>query len=893
MPTWTRRALRRFRALFRGAELDAELSDEIRLHVELETEDLMRTRGLSREEAHRRAMAAFGGVQRYREVHRDARGVRWVEQVVQDAKYAVRSLRKTPGFAITAIVTIALGIGVTTTVYSVVNRLILRPLPFANGSRAVLFDMTLGGRDGNGWVLASDVMEWQQSSKSFEAIGILSSAGGPLTKVHNVIGQSGAFVTPALLSALGVRPVAGRLFIPADTVAGASRVVLLGESTWRRAFGGSQSALGAQLKIADTTFTVVGVVPDQLVAMRDYMATDFWLPMTAAERAELNNSQRIYSVEAAGVLKPGVPAARVAEELTLLARAANPQSASSSRVPPASVRLVQPTAFLNASLETGIVVSFAATLLVLLIACANVANIQLVRATRRAGEIAIRAALGASRWRLVTQLVVESMLLGVVGGTLGVFLGWGGVHAVVRWRPETVTELAVVQMDPRVVVFALLLIVGTSLVYGVLPALRVTRGASSEALRSVSKLGRTRQRSRVQSAVVIAEIAVTFVLLVGAGLPTRSFLKMLALDPGFQPDGLMELEIAAPPTVQNDSAVGAAFWQRIVARARSVPGVVDAMPAGISMMQFVTMSTGGKVQVDEGANAHEPVYVTYAPHRVPESYFPLMGIRLLAGQPFSAADERGETDARIVDSSFAAKLWPGESAVGKRYRPYWTGKPLPWRTVKGVVNDVGLVGLRRGLVAMQEYTPGLAGTAGNPRGILVRVRPGTNESAALAAVKAAVSGVDTTARVSFASTENAILSTQLGVPRFVTSLLVVFGALGIILAAIGLYGVIAQAVAERRHEIGVRIAMGAQSRDVIRMVLTGGLRLSVVGIAIGLAIALAATRVVAALLFNVSPTDPVVFVLIPAGLLIVAGLASYLPARRAARVDPVIALKAE
>ncbi len=893
MPTWMTRAARRLRALFRPDQLDAELADEIRLHVELETEDLMRTRGLSREEARRQAMVGFGGVERYREAHRDARGVRWIEQFAQDVKYAVRSLRKSSGFTLTAIVTIALGVGVTTTVFSVVNGLILHPLPFANEDRVVLLDVVHAGKGDGGWVGSADVMEWQRRATSFDAIGMLAGSGGPLTRQRDVVGQRGSFISPALLGALGVRPVLGRLFTQADTAAGAPHVLLLGEGVWRRVFGGSPSVLGLQLQKQDTAYTVVGVVPDQLVAMRDYNPTDFWVPMTSAERRALTADGRIESVEAAAVLRRGVATARAEQELTVMYRASRDKPGAYVPANTLSVRLVKPTAFLNASLKTGIVVSFAATLLVLLIACANVANLQLVRATRRAAELAIRAALGASRGRLVRQMVTESLLLGMVGGGLGVLLGWAGVHVVVAKRPEVVSQLAVVQLDARVVAFALILTVGTGLIYGVLPALRITRGLMSNAVRSVSQVGRTRERSRTQSAVVIAEIAVTFVLLIGAGLPTRSFLKMLAVDPGFQANGLMELHARPSGAGYRDSSARANYWKLVVARVRALPTVVAAVPATPSMMQSNTGWTGGKVQVEEGSNAKQPVEIQYAPHMVPADYFRVMGIRVLRGQAFSPADERGETDARLVDSSMAAALWPGQSALGKRYRPYWADKPLPWRKVSGVVNDVGLVGLRAGLVAMQEYTPARDGDFTSVSGILVRVRPGIREATALSAVRSAMASVDSNVRVDFASTENAILSVQLGVPRFVTSLLLAFGLLGIVLAAIGLYGVIAHVVAERTHEIGIRIAMGARTGDVMRLVLGGGLRLSMLGVAIGLAVALASTRVVASLLYDVSPTDPVVFAVIPVALIGVSALASYLPARRAARVDPVIALRAE
>ncbi len=886
-----RRAGRRVRALFHPGVLDAELDEEIRLHVELETEDLMRTRGLSRDDARRQAMVGFGGVERYREAQRDARGVRWMEQIAQDLKYAARSLRMSPGFVVTSVLTIALGIGVTTTVYSVVNRLILHPLPFANEDRVVLLAWQYRGQELSSWITSDQVVNWQRHADSFETISMLDPyVGGRVIVGHRAIVAPGTAVSPGLFRALGVKPLLGRGFVSADTAAGAPRVLLLGEALWRGEFGGRPDVIGRRLSLNDTAYTVVGVMPEQLIALRDYQPIRVWLPVSSATLVHFGATMQ--GIQGVGILKPGVSRDRAQQELSVLLNQLMASRGPTRKADEPAVRLVKPTAFLSGMFETGLWALFGSTLLVLLIACANVANLQLIRAARRAEEIAVRTALGASRGRLVRQLLVESSVLSGLGGIGGILVGWWGLRAITTWHPAVVRQLNTVGLDRRVLAFGIVLIVVTTLISGLVPAWHTTSWRLAEALRGVPKLGRMRGRRRLQSAVVIAEIGLAFLLLVCAGLPMRSLLNMLAVDPGYEAAGLLEVGVWLPQARYPDSTRQSAYWQAIITRVGALPGVVSVVTATSGMLQANHASTGGNVQAEDGPLAGKPVWLTIEQRRVPADYFRTLGIRMLAGRTFSPTDERGNANVEVINRSLAQRLWPGVSAIGKRFR--WGEPPYagPWITVVGVVNDVGVAGLP-GAITLQEYKPHGASDIGQASGLFVRVRRGTSEVGVLSSIKDILRSLDPQVPITSATTESALLSAALGIPRFSTVLLTTLAGLALLLAAVGLYGVIAYAVTQRTHELGIRIALGARTGDVSRLVVGDGVRLALVGSVIGLAAALASVRLLTGLLVDVSPTDPVVFIAIPCGVLSTALLASYLPARRAARVDPVIALRAE
>ncbi|HVA58256.1 MAG: ADOP family duplicated permease [Gemmatimonadaceae bacterium] len=888
MRNWLKLVGRRLRALVRGERLDAELTDEIRLHIELETEDLMRMHGLSRDEARRRAMIGFGGVERYREAQRDARGVRWIEQLAQDAKYAVRSLRKSPGFVVTSALTIALGIGVTTTMYSVVNRLILHPLPFANGDRWRVFGILIPA-EGNlrASAMSQDMVDWAKRATTVDAVSIVFETGGVLSAPGHSTVASGADISPELLLQLGVKPTIGRVFGPADASQGAERTMVLSDHFWRAEFGGSRDVLGEHVTIHDTSYVIVGVVPDQLDAINDYSNTAFWAPLTPTQMALFTRQD--WGVRGVARLKPKVTVERAEQELNLLKR--QEVLAAGGKVSGViPTRLVRPGDVMGTNLQVGLWVLVGATLLVLLITCANVASLHLVRAANRARELSVRAALGASRGRLVRQMSVEGLILAAFGGTAGIIFGYWMLRAVILLRPQQLRQLDVVQFDRWVLLVGIALAGLTSLAYGVLPAWHATSARFATLLRSVASTGLSRARSRLQSAVIVGELALSVVLLTGAGLLVTSFARMNAKDPGFAPDGLLEMGIVLPAPAFPDSVARTTFWSGLTIRADAAPDVAAAIPVGYSLLQSSSGWSGSALEIEGAPPGPKDQEFIYSVRRVPAAYFAILGIHVLAGRTFTPEDERGQDQNVVIGQEMARRFWPNGSAVGHRFRTY---RANPWLTVEGVVSDVGLIGPSPVNRDLQFYYPTPRAGLDQAAGIMVRLRPGADVSRTLAVLRSIVKSVNPRAVITDARSERSILDDNLASPRFSTTLMIVFAALALVLAAVGLYGLIAYAVSQRTHEIGVRVALGAGAGDVVRMVLGDGVRLAVAGLILGLGAALAAARLLTTLLYGVSPTDPLVLVTIPIVLVATSLLASYLAARRAACVDPVIALRAE
>ncbi|HEY5219818.1 MAG TPA: FtsX-like permease family protein, partial [Gemmatimonadaceae bacterium] len=598
---------------------------------------------------------------------------------------------------------------------------------------------------------------------------------------------------------------------------------------------------------------------------------------------------RDWGVRGVARLKPGVSVERAEQELNLLKRQRILNAAGTTRgmVP---TRLIRPGDVMGTNLQVGLWVIAGATLLVLLIACANVASLHIVRAARRAHELSVRAALGASRARLVRQMSVEGSMLAVVGGAVGIVFDYWMLRVVILLHPQQLSQLDVVQFDGRVLLFGIALTVLTSLTYSVLPAWYATSARFATFLRSVASIGRSRSHSRLQSAVIVGELALSVILLVGAGLLMTSFARMNATDPGFAPDGLLEMGISLPAATFPDSVARVTFWSELAARAESTPHIAAVIPVGYGLLQSSSGWSGSALEIEGAPTGPTDKQFIYSTRRIPGSYFGILGIRVLAGRTFTPEDERGETKNVVIGQEMARRFWPNESAVGRRFRTYSTD---PWLTVEGVVSDVGLIGPSPVNRDLQVYFPTQRTALDQAAGIMVRIQPTADATRMLAALRSLVRSVNPHAVIAEARSERSILDDNLASPRFSTTLMIVFAGLALLLAAVGLYGLVAYAVSQRTHEIGVRVALGAGAGGVSRLIIGEGVRLAVAGVVIGLAAALAATRLLSALLYGVSPTDPLVFLTIPVVLVVTALFATYLPARRAARVDPVIALRAE
>jgi predicted permease len=884
---WLRTLPLKIRSLFRRGAVEQELDEEIRDHIECQTAANI-SAGMPARDARTAALREFGGVERRKEESRDTRGVTFIEQCVQDLTYAIRGLRRSPGFTLATVLTLGLGIGVSSAAFSLLNRVVLHPLPFAAGDRLVLAYMHSARSDIYMAPELDAIGVWQRSAKTIDAMAVIGPDAYLLTDSTHAFSATGKDVSPELFSMLGIVPLAGRNLLPSDTVDGAPRVAMLGETAWRREFGARADVVGRTVFLNDTLVTIVGVVPVQLNALTFYQGVGVWTP-TAAGRT-LTTRRNASGMHLLARLRPGVSDSDAQRELQDLydrmqRDAGRPARTASSNV----VRLTRPNDFLTADLHGGLWIVFGATALVLLIACANVVNLQLVRTARRAGELAIRRALGASSARLARQFVIESAVLISLGAVAGAVLGAWILRIVVATRPEQLRQLSVVRFDWTAAGFAVLAAAISSVVFAVAPVWRQGTAALADGLRMSGAHSSARTR-RLQPAIVTAEIALSLVLLTSAGLLMRSFVLLQRADPGYVADGLVEFGVSLRGSHFPDSLARAEFWRRFVPTVKSLPGVVE-VSVPVSLPTEPGLMEAPSVEVEGHAFAPGEGHFWLQEWAYSAGDFRVLQNRILQGRVFNAEDERGETDAAVIAESAAQFLWPGESAIGRHLRHPGTGK---WLAIVGVVADQGVVtGPIRDASSLQLFLPTAETRMHRRRGMLVRVVAGARAETVLANMTAALHTLDRTIPITIAKTELTVMHDAQARPRFTTTILAIFAALALFLAAVGLYGVISYAVSQRVREIGVRMALGAESSDVVRLVLGNGARLALAGALIGVVISLGASRVMRGMLYGISPLDPLVFAAMPLMLLVVALFATYIPARRAARADPVIALRAD
>jgi predicted permease len=806
--------------------------------------------------------------------------------IFHDLTTAVRALVRRRTFSVTAILTLALGIVVATAVFSAVNALLLHPFPFANGDRLYL----IARRYDNGHLSATQdahtVENWQGTARSFERIAMLrDGVGGVLTTPERTVMTPGTAVSPGLFRALGVRPLLGRGFLPADTIIGAPRVLLLGENFWRREFGGEPGVIGQHLTLNDTAYAVVGVIPRSVARMHRYQDVALWLPITSQEHAGLA------SVSVVGLLRRGTTATEADQELALLARNAIPPELRPYYAHRPVPELVRPGALGDPRFTRGLWLLFGASVLVALIAAGNVASLQMVSLAGRRTELSVRLALGAGRGRVFRQLLVESLVLAGLGGGLGILLSAIAVHATALLRPAGLDQLAAVHLGNRAIEFGAFLTVVTTLAFGLGPCWFAARGLPGGSLQAPRGAGGPVRGHRIQAAMAVAQIALSVVLLLAGGLLVRSLQRMFAVDPGYQPAGLLRIALNPPPWLYGDSASRASYWTTVVARARAVPGVAHVTPANGAMLGDQAYYQTGPVEVAEGPNAGIPTKAAFTELMITSEYFQTLGMRMVAGTAFTAADYQGKTNSVIVDQSLASLLWPGDDAVGKRFR---MSKPssAPWLTVRGVAPAIGLTGIAKATL-MRVYEPVPLDKLRSIQGLYIRVRSGADEHAVLRAIQLAVRTVDPGVPVTQAATETELLYGSIQVPRYTTILLGVFAVLATTLAGVGLYGVVAQSVAARTNEIGIRSALGATPDRLMRWVFSASGWLCAAGIGFGIVVALAGRHAIAGLLFGISPFDPIIFVAVPVLVVLVVAGATYVPARRAARLDPAETLRVQ
>jgi putative ABC transport system permease protein len=810
-----------------------------------------------------------------------------METLWQDVRYGARMLARSPGFTAIALLTLAVGIGANSAIFSFVDAILLRPLPYPESDRLVFLTEWSKQVPEMSFSVANfeDLLD---QNRVFESLFAVRSQDYVLTGEGEAERLAGRQVTSGFFDTLRVRPVIGRAFTPEEDRPGAERVALLGEGLWLRRFGGDPGVLGHRLVLDGEPYTVVGVLPDTLHSA--FRQAEIWTSLgRLADRlggpARRGSHPGIYVLAR---LAPGVDVARARTAVKglaarLAAQYPGTNAGQSMTVEPALRTLVGP-------LRPALLILLGAVAFVLLIACANVANLLLARAASRQKEIAVRSALGAGRGRVVRQLLTESVLLALAGGTLGLAVAAAGMSALRAVLPDRAPRVGEVALDGTVLAFTFLVALGTGILFGLLPALQTARVDSAQTLKEGGRGGSGGPgRQRLRSFLIVSEVSLALVLLVGAGLLVKSFLRVLGADPGFEPEGTLTLTVSLPPSSYDEPAKRAAFFDRVLEGLEGIPGVRAYGSTAPLLGHWQTSFTvEGQPEALPGQAPSTDIT------RVSPGLVRAMGMRLVRGRDFTARDREGRPLVCIVDETMAATYWPGEDPLGRRLR-LGSGKDndKPWLTVVGVVAHVKNYGVDHDS-RVETFVP----YRQDPLSFATLVVRTPGDPAALAgAVRGVVRSVDPDVPVFSVRPLADVVADEHVAKRVAAQLLGAFAVLALLLAAIGIYGVMSWAVTQRTREIGVRVALGAGRADILRMVLAHGMRLAGVGLAVGLGLAFALARglghVLGTLLFGVSPTDPPTFSAVPVLLAAVALLACLLPARRALRVDPVRALHYE
>jgi len=894
---WVQRVRRRLRALLSRGAVERELDDELRFHLEMETAQQVR-RGVPEHEARRAALVAFGGVERYKEECRDARGTRLLEDLAADLRFAARWLRRSPAFTGVAVLTLALGVGGNAAAFSVISAVLLDPLPYREPERLVAVWSTN---------LAQGPESFSSSPPDFRALRDGSRALESMTAAYasafNLAGGgepervTGARVSPNVFALLGVAPALGRPFVEAEGSYGQHRVLVLGHGLWMRRFGGDRAVLGRRVLVDGEPFTVVGVMP------RDFRFPDrdaeLWVPIAFAAGDPLDTRGN-YFLQIVGRLAAGVTPAQAASDLQRVARAVVAEHPDASMT---GARVVPLRDEVVGGARRTLLVLFGATALVLLIACANVANLLLARAAGRRKEIAVRAGLGASRGRLVRQLLAEALLLGAAGGALGTLVAAWGVRVLAGAGPATLPRLDEITVDGRVLAFTLVLSLLTALLFGLAPALQLSRADLQTSLRDSGRSSPGVARRRLRELLVASQVALALVLLIGSGLLIRSFAQVARVDPGFRTEQLLTMSVALPATTYLDAPRAWAFVDEVLERGAAMPGVRSvAAASGLSLKGGYW---GKNLTVADRALPRSLDEVPHVAYRlVSADYFRAVGVTVKAGRGFTAGDGRDTPGVAVVNETLARRFWPNDDPRAALGKTIWMGPPealvanrlppggrFPRLQVVGVVADERFAGLDR--APEPEVYQLYAQSTERPPVMFLAVRGAAEPGALAGAMRRAVWAVNPTLPVAEVATMAQLVDESMAERRFSLGVLGAFAGLALLLAVVGVYGVVAHSVAQRQQEIGLRAALGATREAIVGLVVRQGMRAVVAGAGVGAIAALALTRVLSGLLFGVSPTDPLTFAGIAALLVGVALLAVAVPAARASRIDPAIALRHE
>ena len=890
-----------FKQLFSRRRLYDDLSEEIHEHLEEKIEELVAS-GMPRKEAAAAARREFGNVTLMEE---DSRRVwRWpsIEDFFMDVRYGVRMLRKNPGFTAVAVLTLALGIGANTAVFGVVNAVLLRPLPFKQPSRLM---MLFEGIPKLGFpkmgFSAPDLAVFERAQKSFESIGVYQN------KYFNISGDKeperlmSARISSSVFPMLGAEPMLGRTFTIGEDAPG-QNVVILSYGLWQRRFGADLGIIGRNLELNRQPYTVIGVMPKAfnfpLRGPQGSEPAELWVPM-AFTATELEGWGTNYMNGVLARLRPGLAFEQASAEAASLSRSIG------SNYPPELTKAFQGAELkvgMNSyheevvkSVRTLLLILMAAVVLVLLIACANVATLLISRAASRQKEVALRTTLGATRVRLLRQMLTESLLLALIGGSLGLAFAFWVKTLLLSLVPESVPLPRDIPIGGSVIVFVLAASFLTTVLFGLVPAFQVSAMALHGQLQETGRSGTPgRLRLRLQSFFVTVEFALALVLLIGSGLLIRSFAKLLETNPGFRPDHVLTLNIPIPSERYTQATKVRQFYEQLLDRAGNIPGV-----RAVGLTSDLPLNGCGTIaiQIEGGRNAGGETPQAICQTWQVGNFFHALGIPLRRGRSFTLEDRIDAQPVAIVSETAGRQFWPGQDPIGKRIR--W-GVYTPWQTVVGMVGDVNDEPLGQP-VQLHVYRPYLQmadlffedSRFGEVRSMNLAVLSQTDPASLTSAVIGQIHSLDPDLAVAHIRTMAQVISSSVAGPRFNTLLLGVFAGVALFLAAIGIYGVMAYAITQQTHEIGIRLALGAQPRNVLQLVLRRGVRLAGVGATFGVAAALALTRLIAGLLYDVSATDPFTFSCVVILLLAIALLACYVPARRAMRVDPMVALRYE
>jgi putative ABC transport system permease protein len=869
MPEWPRR-----------------INEEMRQHLDDEYHAL-RARGVSHDEALR---ALADDVDEASSLAR-----RPVDALAGDLRYALRALRKSPGFTAVVMLTLALGIGATTAIFTVVDAVMLRPYPYPGIDRImILMETTRAGQLMS--VAWPNFQDWRDQNQVFEHFGVYRGGIFNLTGGEQPERLNGTIASSEVFKAVGIQAMVGRTFVPGEDKPGAPRVALISERLWRSHFGADPAAVGRQVMLNGEPYAVVGVMP---AAMRfPTRLNDVWLPIGLYVPTFPTERGAHPGLTVVAKLKPGVSVARARGDMDAIARRLEQQYPLSNvdhtiTVDPYYEQIVQ-------NIRPALLTLMGAVAFVLLIGCANLANMMLARAEARQREIAIREALGASRWRVFQQLLTESVLMAIGGGALGALLAWWAVKAFVASRPTSVPRVDLIAVDLRVLAFALVVSIATGVVFGLAPALRAS---SIDLLTSLKEGGRGASGSgrRMRSILIIGEVALALILLVVAGLTIRSFAKLVAIDVGFDPAHVVTMRVSLPNARYPQVEGWIAFHRELARRAAALPGVT-----AIGLNSATPLEGGGSESEVryEGqpppTSIHEDATACLFQAVTPD-YFRAMSIRLVRGRAFTERDTATTLPVVVVEEALARTFFNDADPIGKRIAFEFTGghgpaaKPV-WREIVGVVGHVRHYGLTREPNTFQLYTPveqlPVWFRERRPTMTLFVRTPLEPEQLA-GSIRETVAAIDKDIPVFSIQPMQSYVEQATEQSRLNMTLLTMFGALAVVLASLGIYGVLSYLVGRRTQEIGIRLALGATSGDVLRLIVGHGLALTATGIAIGLAVSWAITRTLSGLLFGVSPHDPATFAIIAAILAAVAFAASYLPGRRATRVDPLVTLRYE